>query len=292
MDKQKADRLAYSEGIFSGIVNILLFVIKYWAGVVSGSVALMADAWHTLSDTVTSLLIIIGTKLSSKPPDDEHPFGHGRIELVISIIIGVLLAFVGLHFFQEAIESLTNQKSAVFTPLTIWVTIASIVSKEILAQYAFYCYKKTRQSSLKADGWHHRSDSISSIVILIGILCGQHFWWADGVLGIIVALFILYTTYEIMKEAINPLLGEQADKRTVEKIKQICDNYLNEEYDIHHFHVHRYGHHKELTFHLKIDGDVTLTYAHDIATAIENRIRQELFYEPTIHMEPLQGHYH
>ena len=180
MTTNKKNRLAYIEGWLSIFTNIILFGLKYWAGIVTGSVAIIADAWHTLSDSISSVIVLIGIKISDKPADKEHPFGHGRAELIASMIIGVLLAIIAFNFVLESIEKLKDHESVVYGKLAIIVTIVSILSKEMLAQYAFWAGRKIKSPILKADGWHHRSDAISSILILIGIFIGKYFWWVDG----------------------------------------------------------------------------------------------------------------
>lgn len=278
----------YKQGIISIIGNTFLFAIKYYAGVVSGSIALITDAWHTFSDSLSSLIIIVGTKISTKPADKEHPFGHGRIQLVSALILGILLSTIGLSFLTTSITKLINNEVAVFGSLAIIVSVVSIVVNELLAQYSFYLAHKTGQAVLRADGWHHRSDAISSIILLVGILFGRQWWWADGFLGIIMALFIFKASYDILKEAIQPLLGEPPSKELMSKIATICTHIATHEIYPHHFHYHNYGYHKELTFHIALAGNITLESTHQLADKIETHIRQELKIEATIHIEPLE----
>jgi cation diffusion facilitator family transporter len=284
--KSAAHKAGYLEGWISLIVNSLLFVLKFWAGVVTGSVAMIADAWHTLSDSITSIVMIIGFKLSAKPADREHPFGHGRFELISALIIGVLLAVVGFSFLVDSIGKLSDHKSVVFGKLAIIVTAISVVVKEALAQFAFRLGKKVNSPSIKADGWHHRSDAISSVIILVGIFFGEKFWWMDGVLGIMVAILIFYSAYEIIKETLNPLLGEKADNKLEEKIRGIASEISNKNLNIHHLRVHQYGQHNEVTFHIELPSDIFLIDAHDVANKLENRILNETGFYSTIHMEP------
>ena len=278
----------YKQGIISIIGNTLLFFIKYYAGIVSGSIALITDAWHTLSDSLSSIVIIVGTKISTKPADEEHPFGHGRVQLVSALILGILLSTIGFSFLTTSINKLINNEVATFGKLAIYVTILSIAINEILAQYAFYLARKTEQAVLKADGWHHRSDAISSIILLVGILIGRNWWWADGVLGIIMAFFIFKASYDIIKEAITPLLGEPPSKEMMLKIAQICSNMATRDIYPHHFHYHNYGYHKELTFHIALNGTLNLNNTHKLADEIEGEIRKQLDIEATIHIEPLE----
>ena len=162
MDKTRA---GYLEGIISVIVNSILFILKFWAGVITGSIALTADAWHTLSDSLSSIIVIVAVKLSSKKPDTEHPFGHGRWEQIAALFIAFLLGIIAFDFFKDSFTQFKNQKSTEFGTIAIVVTIISIIVKEALAQYAFYIGRKTENVSIKADGWHHRTDALSSVVV-------------------------------------------------------------------------------------------------------------------------------
>ncbi len=284
MDKKRA---SFLEGTISIIANIALFGLKFWAGVVSGSIALTADAWHTLSDSISSLVVIVGAKLSSKKPDSDHPFGHGRWELVSSIIIAVFLGVIGFDFITDSFTSLGSRESANFGVLAIVVTITSIVVKESLAQYAFYLARKTDSSSVKADGWHHRTDALSSLVILVGILFRNQFWWIDAALGIVVSLLIFYTAYEILMEAVNKILGEEPGAELIDEVTSLISSLYLYDLHPHHFHIHNYISAKELTFHIKIDNHLSVEAGHAIATTIEELIREKLSMSTTIHIEPI-----
>ncbi len=268
-------------------LNVLLFGLKFWIGLVTGSIALIADAWHTLSDSISSAILLIGNKYYYKPPDKDHPFGHGRAELITAIIIGVLLAIISFNFFIESIKTLYHRESVLFGNPAIIITSISIILKELMARYAFWVFKKVGSNAIKADGWHHRSDALSSLIILVGIFLNSYFWWIDGVLGIIVAFFIFYASYSILSEAINQLLGEIPDPVLVQDIQKICHDKLESITGAHHFHIHRYGDHTELTFHIKLPGEYNLDQAHNLATEIEEKIFEKHNIETTIHMEPL-----
>lgn len=284
MDKKRA---SFLEGGISILANIALFILKFWAGAVSGSIALTADAWHTLSDSVSSVVVILGARLSSKKPDKDHPFGHGRWELVSSIIIAVFLGVIGFGFITDSISSLSARESANFGTIAIVVTIVSILVKEGLAQYAFYLARKTDSSTIRADGWHHRTDSLSSLVILIGIFFRNQFWWIDAILGMAVSLLIFYTAYEILMEAVNKILGEEPGDELIEEVKSLIRTLYLYDLHPHHFHIHNYISSKELTFHIKIDNHLTVEAGHAIATSIEELIREKLSMTTTIHIEPI-----
>ncbi len=273
------------EGWVSGLINVLLFAIKLWAGIVSGSIALIADAWHTLSDTISSVLIIIGLKMAAKPADKEHPFGHGRIEIIVSLVIGILLILVGFHFINESVEKLRNNESANFGVIAIVVTAISLIAKELLAQYALKIGKFTGIESITADGWHHRSDAFSSGIILIGILAQKYVWWIDGLLGILVALVIFYSAYAIIFKTIQVLLGREPEKTQISEITKIARKIYSGNLRLHHFHIHSYGFHNEMTFHIVLPGEMSLLEANKITQKLFEEIKKEMNILATIHID-------
>jgi len=274
-------------GWISIITNIFLFIIKYWVGLVSGSIALIADAWHTLSDSISSVAVIIGLRISKVPPDREHPYGHGRAELLSTLLIGIILGIIGLNFVKDALYHLIREQAVVFGFWAKTVTIISILGKEALAQLSFFIGRKNESPSLQADAWHHRSDALSSVIILIGIFFGGRYWWMDGVLGLIVAGLILYSSFDIIRRGWADMLGKSADESTTRKLKKVVDGMFPDGIHLHHVHMHIYGDHKELTFHIKLPPQMSLKEAHDIANKIEEKVRKDMKIEATIHMEPL-----
>ncbi|MBN2736765.1 MAG: cation transporter [Spirochaetales bacterium] len=286
--KNSNKNLGYIEGLLSIIVNLVLFVLKLWAGIANRSIAIIADAWHTLSDSLTSIVVLVGLKIAAKPADKDHPFGHGRMEQIASVIIGILLILVAVNFMTQGIEKLVNRESTFFGLSAVIVTIISIAVKEALAQFAFFAGKRINSASVKADAWHHRSDAISSVVVLLGIFLGPFFWWIDGALGVLVALLILWAAVGIIKETIGSLLGEAPDKKLIQTIQEHLDRIEDFSLSFHHIHLHRYGDHKELTFHIELPGEISLYKAHEIANRIEDSLRKELGIEVTIHMEPVR----
>ena len=281
-------KLGYREGLVSVILNLLLFVLKYYAGIASASLALIADAWHTLSDSLTSLVVILGIKLSSKKPDKEHPFGHGRWEQISALIMAILLALVGVEFMKDAIAKLRGHEAADFGWLAYLATVASIVLKEGLARYAFYIARKTGNAAVKADGWHHRSDALSSLMVLAGLFLSPYFWWIDSVLGMLISFMLFYAAYGIIREAVNKILGEEPSEEVIGKVEQFVKAEMGNVAYPHHYHIHHYGDHIEFTFHIKVPGEETVEEAHRKATLIEMQIKTELKIDATIHIEPLK----
>lgn len=289
MRKNENSKLGYREGVVSVLLNLFLFVLKYYAGEVSSSVALIADAWHTLSDSLTSVVVILGLRLSSKQPDPEHPFGHGRWEQVAAVIIAILLAIVGWRFIEDSIAKLTVHESARYGVWAYAATLASIVLKEGLARYAFHIARLTKNMSVKADGWHHRSDALSSVMVLAGLFLNPYVWWMDSALGVLVSLMLFYAAYGIIREAVNKILGEKPSEAVIADVKRIVREEMGEEAYPHHFHIHNYGDHTEFTLHVKVPGEQTVWQAHGLATRVEQRIASEKNMDVTIHIEPLDA---
>jgi len=278
--------IGYLEGTISIILNTILFGIKYWVGIKTFSIAIIADAWHTLSDSLTSLVVIIGFKVSSKPAGKKHPYGHGQAEIISSIIIGTLLAVVGVNFLIASIQKFINHQSASYGNLAVIVFIISVIVKEGLAQFSMRAGKKINSQSLIADGWHHRSDALVSLMVLVGIFIGEYFWWVDSIMGIIVSLVIFYTTYIILKDSISTLIGEEPSEDLEVEIRKIVTNSISHDVKLHHLHSHKYGDNRELTFHIRLPVDTRLEEAHRITEKLEKKIKEEMNIETTIHAEP------
>jgi len=279
------------EGIVSVVVNAVLFGVKFWVGMITGSIALIADAWHTMSDSLTSVFVVFAAKLASKKPDKEHPFGHGRWELISAILIAFVLVFIGYEFFTGSIERFQNKESVEYGTLAIVVTIIAIIIKELLAQYGFYIGRKTNNPVVTADGWHSRSDALSSVVVLIGIIIARFapgFWWMDSVLGMFCALAIFYAAFEIMKESITRILGEEPDAEFIEALDIELSRIYEHDMQLHHLHLHNYISHKELSLHIRLDGNMTVEEGHEIASLIEDMIKEKFEIDATIHIEPLK----
>ncbi len=276
MENTNNSKYAYWEGWLSIIMNFLLFGLKYWAGIVSGSVAIIADAWHTLTDSVSSVIVLVGAKAATKPPDKEHPYGHGRSELVAALLIGVLLALVAFNFVIEAGEKFFKHEEAQYGSVAIWVTVFSILAKEALAQFAFWGARKTGSNSLKADGWHHRSDAISSVVILVGIFVGSYFWWVDSLLALVVAVIIGHAAYKIFDETVSAILGESLPAEKIERIKEICNECVGCDVEAHNILLHNYITRRDLVFDIYLNQELRLVDVNLIVKEIELSVAKEI----------------
>ena len=281
------DKYIAREGWLSIASNIALFILKYWAGVATGSLALIADAWHTLSDSVSSVVVLVGGKISRKPADHDHPFGHGRAEHIAAVIIGVMLAIIAFDFIVGAINKFMSHQQTTFGTFAWIATIVSIVVKYLLAQYAFFAARKSESPILSADGWHHRTDALSSVVILAGIAVGKYFWWTDAVLSFIVAIMIGYAGYKILAKEITSLLGESPSDELLLQIREAAQSNIKHPLHLHHIHIHNYGNHTELSCHIKLPPEMPLEEAHEICTQIETSIREKFGFISTVHPEPI-----
>jgi cation diffusion facilitator family transporter len=279
-------RAGYTEGVVSIIVNSALFTIKLYFGVLYNSVAVIADAVHTLSDSLTSLVVIIGFRVASKKPDSEHPFGHGRAELVAALIIGTALGFTAFELGVESFKKLQEASSLLFSPVLVLALVASSIVKEALARWALKLADKYGSQSIRGDAWHHRSDALVSGVLAVAVLIGREYWWFDGLAGLVLSLYILYTAIKLVLESSSELIGRAPGEDVIRSIERVAKSASPLVLGVHHVHVHRYGDHVEVTLHIDLPDEITLEEAHRVATLVEERIRSELGYEATVHAEP------
>ncbi|MBT4555858.1 MAG: cation transporter, partial [Candidatus Marinimicrobia bacterium] len=242
---------------------------------------------HTLSDVISSAVVIWGFKESEKPADVEHPYGHGRAEYIATLIIAVLLMVAGIEFIETSIDRIRHPE--IFHS-EWWMIIAlstTIILKEITARYAEFLSSKIASGTLHADAWHHRSDAISSLLVVIALVAGKFgFPAVDGWAGLGVAFFLIYTGYEIAKDSVDDLIGKPPTTEEVEIIRQIVmgiDGVLG----AHDIIVHSYGHDKFISIHVEIDAEKSTGEAHDIAENVEMVLEKSLSVEPTIHLDPV-----
>jgi cation diffusion facilitator family transporter len=263
MNNQKSMSSAATVGWVSIAGNLLLAIGKFVIGIQSGSVAIVADAWHTISDSISSIIMLFGIHAANKPADDEHPFGHGRAQLIASLIIGTLLVVIAGEFMLKGASQLYHGKTAKYGTAAIVIMVISIIIKEAMAQYAFMVARQTGMTIVKADAWHHRSDALSSAIILFGIFFSNYFWWIDGVLAILIAIIILHAALDIIKQVTDQLLGQPPKKALEQQINKICNQCCGMNIETHHLHIHSYGAHSELTFHIRLNGDLPLKITHN-----------------------------
>ncbi|PKM99281.1 MAG: cation transporter [Elusimicrobia bacterium HGW-Elusimicrobia-2] len=286
MNTVEKTRIGLIEGWMSIGVNALLFGAKYAAGVASASAAVKTDAWHTLSDSVTSAIVVFSFWFASHKADKKHPFGHGGAESIGAVVIATLLAVVAFGCLKESFVKIISGSNPDYPLWAIWVVGLSIIIKEAMARFAIWAGEKADSAVLRADGWHHRSDAITSVMILLGIfICGK-FAIIDGLMGIAIALFIFHAAYEIIKDVSGSILGAAPAKAMEDKINAVIKAQSGWGTVIHHLHIHRYGDHIEATFHIRFPAGMSIAHAHARASIIEVAVRDELGIESTIHIEP------
>lgn len=276
------------EGTLSSILNFFIFLIKYLLSISLNSISLKADAFHTLSDILTSFMVIIGFYLASKKPDKKHPFGHGRIEKIISIFMSILLIYVGFEFFVNSYKRFKNPIEIKINLLIILLLLLTILIKEFLTFVSNELGKKINSTSLKADAWHHRSDSIATFLIILGFITFKYGLYSlDGIFGMGISMLIIYTGISIFFESSSFLIGEVPSENLIKKIKEISYKFDFVE-DVHHIHIHDYGNQIEITFHVKLKGDKTLNEVHEKISLIEKAVEEEIKNSSvTIHAEPI-----
>lgn len=277
------------------LVNALLILMKFLAGIFGRSSAMLADAVHSLSDFMTDIIVIVFVKISGKPCDKGHDYGHGKYETLATLIIGVILAAAGgglmINGIREVIASLGGALLPRPTMLALVIAVVSILSKEWLYHYTVRKGKKVNSPAVMANAWHHRSDAVSSIGTLIGIagamFLGTKWRILDPVAAIVVSLFIIKSGCDIMKPTIGELLEASLSEEQEQEITRLVKSVPGVK-DIHHLRTRRIGNGIAVDLHAKMDGKITLEQAHEIATQAEKAIR-ERFGENSlvnIHMEP------
>ncbi|WP_195989646.1 cation diffusion facilitator family transporter [Clostridium sp. D53t1_180928_C8] len=275
--------------ILSILLNIGLTIMKILAGIFGNSTAIIADGLHSASDIITSIGILIGNKISRKPRDEEHQYGHEKAESLVAFVLAAVLIIVAIEIGYKGVVALLNlNEIQVPTLLPLIVALISIGVKEYQYQITIKVAKKINSSSLKADAWHHRSDALSSIAAFIGIggaMLG--FKILDPIASIIVAIVVVKVGVDILKSACAELMDSSISKQDISEIKSMVDN--NQKiYGIKDFKSRKYGSVAYIDMSIFIDKAKTLEEAHDIADNLEHNIISALSYikEINIHTEP------
>ncbi len=278
-------------GVFQGWVSVFLngflFIIKMAIGLMVGAISVIADAIHTLSDVISSSIVIWGFRQSEKPADVEHPYGHGRAEYIATLIIATLLCVAGIEFIEVAIDRIRNPEAVKAEWWMIILLAITIVLKEITARYAEFLSSMIASGTLHADAWHHRTDAISSLLVVVAMIAGIYDYPAiDGWAGLAVSLFLIYTGFESARDAIDDLIGRPPTIEEVENIRQIVLS-VRGVLGAHDITIHSYGHDKFVSVHVEIDASENTAAAHDISEEVEIRLEEAMGVEPTVHMDPV-----
>src|SRR5471030_963012 len=288
----KDDKIRNSYGIFGGIiailVNVLLFSIKLSVGLIVSSIAIIADAFNNLSDAASSLITILGFKLSSKPADREHPFGHGRIEYLSALIVAFMVMLVGLQFIKSSFERIINPSPITFELIPFILLFASIFLKVWLSRFNKFVGEKINSAALKASSVDALGDVFTSTCVAISFLAARFTSLPiDAYIGMVVALFIVYSGFNLVKDTINPLLGEAPDPELVNSIKEMVLSYDNI-LCTHDLIIHNYGPGKCMaSIHAEIPSDMSVVTIHEIVDKAEREISTALRIYLVIHIDPI-----
>jgi cation diffusion facilitator family transporter len=288
----KDEKVRNSYGVFGGIVgisvNVLLFIIKFSVGLIVSSIAVMADAFNNLSDAASSLITILGFKLSSKPADREHPFGHGRIEYLSALIVAFMVMLVGVQFIKSSFERIVNPAPVTFDLIPFILLFVSIFLKVVLSRFNKFVGEKIDSSALKAASVDALGDVFTSTCVVISFAAANFTSFpVDGYIGMAVALFIVYSGFSLVKDTISPLLGEAPDPELVNSIKEMVltyDNILG----THDLIIHNYGPGKCMaSIHAEIPSDISVVTIHEIIDKAEREISTALKIYLVIHIDPI-----
>ncbi|MGQ9780257.1 MAG: cation diffusion facilitator family transporter [Bacillota bacterium] len=231
----------FLEAWVSIIGNILLFAVKFFLGTAILSIALVADAFHTLSDVLTSVVVLIGFRAAGRAPDEEHPFGHGRVENIATLVIAILLVIVGIEFFSQSVRKLLRPVPVAGNLPVIIILLVSGAVKEFMASFSIWLGRRIDSQALLADAWHHRSDAVASGLVALAIL-GAFFklYWLDGLFGLGVSALIIYTGFDVGRSAANPLVGLSPGAGVLASIRDEA-SAVEGVLGIHDVAVHDYG---------------------------------------------------
>ncbi|MBS5937806.1 cation diffusion facilitator family transporter [Clostridium sp.] len=275
-------------GIVGIIINFILFLIKFFVGMFVGSIAISADAFNNLSDAGSSVITIIGFKMANKPADAEHPFGHGRIEYLSALIVAFLVMLVGVQFIKSSIERIFNPTVVTFELVPFILLLISIGFKVWLSTFNKYIGNKINSSALKAAAADSLGDVFTSSTVVISFLISKFTTFPiDGYIGVFVALAILYAGFGLVKETLNPLLGEAPDP---ELVNDICEKVLSYPLisGVHDLIVHNYGPGRIIaSLHAEIPSDIDIMEIHNTIDIAEREVSRDLNIHLVIHMDPI-----
>lgn len=283
--REKYGKFASTVGIAT---NLLLFAIKIIAGALSGSIAIIADAVNNLSDSGSSLVTFVGFKISGKPADAGHPYGHARMEYISGLIVSFIILLLGFQLIQVSISKIINPQAVEFSLISVLILLISILIK--LWQSFFYSNiaEKINSLTMKATSMDSRNDTLSTLVVLIGILVTR--WTGfnlDGYLGLAVALFIVFSGIKLIRDTINPLLGTPPTKELVNRISETILSY-DHIIGLHDLTVHNYGPGKSFaSVHCEVSAEQDIMVSHDIIDNIERDFLKNYNIQLVIHLDPV-----
>ena len=291
-DDIKNDKIRNAYGLLGGtvgiITNFLLFLVKLSIGLITTSIAIMADAFNNLSDAASSVITIVGFKLAERPADKNHPFGHGRMEYVSALIVAFLVMLVGLQFVKSSFERIFNPVQIKFEIIPFILLLISISLKLWLSKFNKFVGNKINSSALKAASVDALGDVFTSSCVAISFFISKFTDIPiDGYFGIFVALFIVYSGFSLIKETVNPLLGEAPDPELVDEIKKMILSY-DHITGVHDLIIHNYGPGRSMaSIHAEIPCDISVVQIHEIIDQAEREVSKKLNMYLVIHMDPV-----
>ncbi len=285
MQRFKATKVASFLGIF---FNLFLFVIKFIASFFTSSQAMMADAVNSLGDIFSSLMTLIGNKIASKPSDDDHNLGHGKAEYIYSLLISIVIMVVAVTLFKDSLESILIKGNYTFSYMLIVVCIITIVVKLSLYFYTNKLSNSLNSLLLKANSKDHLYDAIITTINLLAIILTSFgIYFVDGLVGVLIALWILISGLKIFKESYDVLMDKAIDNATKDKVLEVVKKY-KEVKKINHFNATPVGYKYQISFTIFVDGNMSTYESHDIANKIERELEKfEEIYLTVIHVNPI-----
>jgi len=271
------ERGIYKVTLIGSVVNIVLVGFKFFAGVIGNSSAMIADAVHSLSDLITDMIIIVFVRISNKPKDKNHAYGHGKFETFATLLIGIILLGIGLGIAWNGVSTIISviNGAKLEKPgmIALYGAVATIVFKEILYRYTIIQSRKLKSDVLIANAWHHRSDGLTSIATTIGIggaiFLGSKWTILDPLAAMFVSIFIVIMAYKLMKPCIDELMEKSLPDDIEKEIMTIVESFEGVS-DLHNLRTRKIGNKFAIEFHIRMDGKITLAEAHDKITEIEH----------------------
>ena len=291
-DSMENGALRRAYGTLCGAVgiglNILLFMGKFFAGQLSGSIAVTADAFNNLSDAGSSAVTLLGFRLAGKKPDTDHPFGHGRIEYISGLIVAGLILLMGVELAKSSFDKILHPEEVTFSALAVVILAVSVAVKLYMWFYNRRIGGKLRSAAMEATAMDSLSDAAATFAVLLATLIGKWTGLAvEGYVGLLVALFILFSAYKAAKETLSPLLGQAPDPELVQRIRDIVAEH-DTVVGIHDLVVHDYGPGRQMvSLHAEVPASGDILELHDVIDNIERELHEKLHVQAVIHMDPI-----
>ncbi len=275
---------------FVGIFfNIVLFVGKLLAGIITSSISITADALNNLSDAGSSIVTLAGFKLAAQKPDSKHPYGHGRIEYLAGLAVAAVILIMGFELFRDSIGKVLHPQDTEFSVIVIFILLASILVKCYMAYYNYNIGKEIDSATVRAAATDSMSDCIATGAVLVTTVLNHLYGWQlDGYCGILVSLFIMYSGIQAARDSVDPLLGIEPDEEFLQQIEDISLSFDENIVGIHDLMVHDYGPgRKMISLHAEVPADSNMIQIHDVIDNLEKKLSKDLGCMTTIHMDPI-----